>query len=471
MIRTIRTVPAGPAGTASRQRSRLPGRRPLIAASLAFFIVQLDVTVVNVALEAIRHDMGGSRGDQQWIVAGYTVALAAGMLTAGSMGDRFGARRMCMLGLLVFAGASALCSVAPTMPTLIAARVLQGLGAAAQLPCSLALIVRQFPDTRQRAHALAIWGGMGSLGMAAGPVAGGTLIALADWRAIFLVNVPFCLATALMLRRWVAESPVHRERALDVPGLVLGSVALASLIGGLIEAGQLGWGRPIPLVLTGGGIVVGVAFVGVERRHSAPMLPLALFAGRQFSAAGGAGLIFNGCFYGTLLCVSLFLQGPLAQSVFRTGMLVLPMTMAIGLGSALSGRLIARFGPRPPMLAGYGFGALGAAILLATGPAGPLPLVVAGSTVMGLCSIAMPAMTAVAMSAVPPQRTGLASGVLNTARQAGGALGAAVLGALLGGAGVRLPLGVPMAVVIAAYGVGIGCTLLATSTSSTRDGD
>ncbi|HWE88446.1 MAG TPA: MFS transporter [Pseudonocardiaceae bacterium] len=459
---------AGPAG----------GRRParaLIAASLAFFVVQLDVTVVNVALAAIRHDLGGGRGDQQWIVAGYTVALAAGMLTAGSMGDRLGSRRVCGWGLLVFGGASALCAVAPDMSALIAARVLQGLGAAAQLPCSLALIVRQFPDARGRAHALGVWGGMGSLGMAAGPVAGGTLIALVGWRAIFLVNVPFCVITAILIRRWAAESPRSRERKLDPAGLILGTVALASVIGGLIEAGQMGWAQtggarigwaqPIPLVLMIGGGLVGVLFLAVERRRRAPMLPPSLFASRRFSAASVAGMVLNAGFYGTLLCVSLFLQGPLAQPVFRAGMLVLPMTATIGIGSMLSGRITARFGPRLPMVAGFGFGAVGAAILLASGPSGPLTVVVVGATVLGLASIAMPALTAAAMSAAPAGRTALASGVLNTARQAGGAFGAAVFGALLG-ADPALPLGIPMAIAIAAYGIAIGASVLATDRRS-----
>jgi DHA2 family methylenomycin A resistance protein-like MFS transporter len=438
-------------------------RLALVALCLAFFIVQLDVTVVNVALEAIRRDLGGGLNDQQWIVASYTIALAAGMLTAGSTGDRLGSRRICMFGLVTFAIGSAICAIAPSMHILIAARTLQGAGGAALLPCSLALIIQQFRDPRERAHALGIWGGIASVGMAAGPVVGGVLIAVAGWRSIFLVNVPFCAVTAIMMYSWVGESPRHREQKLDLAGLILGVLSLSCITGGIIETGQIGWNQPLPLLLMASGTVVGVTFVVVERRHSSPMLPLSIFASRQFTAATAAGLIFNFCLYGTLLCVSLFLQGPLALSAFKTGMLVLPLTIAVGIGATLSGRLTARFGPRAPMLIGYSLGAAGATALLVTGPSGPLPLLILGSTVLGFCSIAMPAMTSVTMSAVEPTRTGIASGVLNTARQAGGALGVAILGALLSINGPPgMSLRVPMVIVIAAYTVAIGCTLIST---------
>jgi len=347
------------------------------------------------------------------------------------MGDRFGARRVCVLGLITFAGASALCALAPSLPVLIAARALQGVGASALLPCSLSLIVQQFPDPRQRAHALGIWGGIASIGMAAGPVVGGALIALATWRSIFLVNIPFCVITVLMTYRWVAEARQRRNTTRDPCGLVVATVALSALTGGLIEAGQLGWLQPIPLTLILCGLLAGAVLINIERRHPEPMLPLQIFASRRFSAGTAAGAIFNFCLYGTLLCVSLFLQGPLRQPAPTTGLTILPVTIAVGIGATISGRLTARFGPRIPMLIGYSLGAIGAALLMVTGPSGPLPLVVFGSVTLGFCSIAMPAMTSVVMSAVTASRTGLASGVLNTARQAGGALGAAVLGALL----------------------------------------
>ncbi len=445
--------------TAATTRSR--PRLALVALCLAFFVVQLDATVVNVALETIGRDLGGGLGDQQWIVASYTVALAAGMLTAGSLGDRYGARRVCVVGLVVFGLASAACALAPTIGWLVAARTLQGVGAAGLLPCSLALIVGQFPHPEKRAGALGIWGGIGSLGMATGPVVGGSLIALADWRAIFLVNVPVCLVTIVLTSVSVVESS-RRERRTDPVGLVLGIVALGALTGGVIEAGQRGWTDPLSLGLVVVGLLGGVVFVLAERRRAEPMLPMTMFSSRPFSGGTVAGGVFNFCLYGTLLVVSLFLQGTLGQSAFRAGMFVLPLTVAVGFGATLSGRLTARFGPRPPMLGGYVMGALGTGILALAGSGGPLWLVVTGSVVLGFCSIAMPAMTSVTMSGVDAAHTGLGSGVLNTARQAGGALGAAVFGTLLTVGGAESLTG-PMIAALLAYLVAIGATVVATA--------
>jgi MFS transporter, DHA2 family, methylenomycin A resistance protein len=441
-------------------------RLALAAACLGFFVIQLDATVVNVALDAIRADLGGGLPDQQWVVASYTVALAAGMLTAGSMGDRFGSRRVCLWGLAVFALASVACAVASGVLVLVAARTLQGVGAAALLPCSLALIVQQFADPRERAHALGVWGGVSGIGMAAGPVAGGVLVATAGWRAIFLVNVPVCLAAIVMIRRWAAESPARQAGPLDIPGLLFGTSALGCLAGGIIEAGQLGWAHPLPLVLVAGGVLLVPVFVAVERRAGEPMLPVRIFASRRFSAGTGVGFLFNFCLYGSLLCLSLFLQGPRGQSAFAAGMQIFPLTVAICTGATLSGRLTARFGPRVPMLLGLAAGATGAGLLAF---AGPPQVIEAGAVLLGFCSFAMPAMTSVVMSGVESDRAGLGSGVLNTARQAGGALGAAVLGGLLV-VGSGMSLLVPMGVTVAAYVVAMGLALLATSSQPRGSG-
>jgi DHA2 family methylenomycin A resistance protein-like MFS transporter len=454
-LRPASDTSPSPGRTAPRQRAAAAA---LISVCLGFFVIQLDVTIVNVALPAIQREIGGSLAGLQWIIDAYTLALASIMLTAGSAADRIGARKVFVFGLTTFAIGSAACAAAPTLSVLIAARAVQGLGASALLPCSLALLVHLFPDPRARARALGVWGGMGSLGVALGPVLGGALVALAGWRSIFLVNVPVCLLTVALLRRYVRESPVNPARRTDFPGLLLAVLTLAGLTSGFISAGQLGWLNPVPGALLAAGLIAAWFFVRTERRQSAPMLPLGLFRSRDLTGATGVGLLFNMVLYGALLCLSLFLQQARHESVLVTGLLLLPMSVVVGAGSLASGRLTARFGPRPPMIAGLMLGAAGAALLATTGTGTSLWLVTGGSILLGLVSLAMPAMTAVVVSAVGPERAGIASGVLNAARQAGGALGVAVLGSLLGSAalpggrsGHALNLHVPLAVATAGY--------------------
>jgi MFS transporter, DHA2 family, methylenomycin A resistance protein len=431
----------------------------LISVCLGFFVIQLDVTIVNVALPAIQREIGGSLAGLQWVVDAYTLALASIMLTAGSTADRIGARKVFAYGLIAFAAGSAACAAAPTLSVLIAARAVQGLGASALLPCSLALIVHQFPDPGARARALGVWGGMGSLGVALGPVIGGVLVSLAGWRSIFLVNVPVCLLTVFLLRRYARESPLNPARRTDLPGLLLGVVSLAGLTAAFITAGQLGWLSPVPGALLASGAAAGWLLVRTERRQASPMLPLVLFRSREFSGAIGVGVLFNMLIYGSLLCMSLFLQQARHESVLVTGLLMLPMSVTVGVGALASGRLTARFGPRPPILAGLTLAVAGAA-LVATLGSGTLLWLVLGGSILGLVSLAMPAMTAVVVGAAAPRYAGVASGILNTARQSGGALGVALLGSLLG-SGHALNLRIPLAAAAGGYLVALALAWIA----------
>ena len=455
MTATSDTAGRRPGGQASGPRRRWLSGAALLSVCLGFFVIQLDVTIVNVALPAIQRQIGGSLAGLQWVVDAYTLALASIMLTAGSAADRAGARKVFAAGLCVFAVGSAACAAAPALGVLIAARAVQGLGASALLPCSLALLVHQFPDPRARARALGVWGAMGSAGVALGPVLGGALVAAAGWRSIFLVNVPVCLVTVVLLRRYASESPKNPRRRTDVPGLLLGVTTLAGLTACFITAGQHGWLTPLPLALLGAGLVAGWLFLRAERGTRHPLLPLELFRSRELSGATGVGLIFNLVLYGSLLCLSLFLQQARHESVLATGLLLLPMSVVVGAGSLASGPLTARLGPRPPMIAGLAMGAAGAAVLATVGPGTSLVLILAGSVLLGLVSLAMPAMTAAVVGAAGPEHAGVASGVLNAARQSGGALGVAVLGSLLGGPGHALSLHVPLLAATAGYLVAV----------------
>ncbi|HEX5302206.1 MAG TPA: MFS transporter [Streptosporangiaceae bacterium] len=426
----------------------------LLSACLGFFVIQLDVTIVNVALPAIQREIGGTLAGLQWVIDAYTLALASIMLTAGATADRVGARKIFTAGLTVFAVGSAACAAAPALGVLIAARAVQGLGASALLPCSLALLVHQFPDPRARARALGVWGGMGSVGVALGPVAGGALVAAVGWRSIFLVNVPICLLTVVLLRRFARESPTHPDRRTDVPGLLLGVTMLAALTASFITAGGQGWTRPLPGALLVVGAGAAWAFIRAERRHPHPVLPLKLFTNKNLSGATAVGLIFNLVLYGSLLCLSLYLQTTRHESVLATGLLLLPMSATVGLGSLASGRLTAHLGPRTPMIAGLALAGAGTALLATAGPETSITLILAGSILLGLVSLAMPAMTAAVVGAAGPEHAGVASGVLNAARQSGGALGVAVLGSLLGH-GSELSLHVPLLVATAGYLVAI----------------
>ena len=434
----------------------------LVSVCLGFFVIQLDVTIVNVALPVIQRQVGGSVGGLQLVIDAYTLALASVMLTAGSQADRIGARRVFTAGLVVFGIGSAACAAAPTLGVLIAARAIQGLGASALLPCSLALIAHQFPDAGQRARALGVWGGMGALGVALGPVIGGGLVAVAGWRWIFLVNVPVCALTVVLLRRHVRESPPDPSRRTDLPGLFLGVASLAGLTGGFITAGEQGWLAPLPGALLSAGLVAGLLLVRTERRRETPMLPLGLFRSVNLSVATGVGVLFNLCLYGALICLSLFLQQARHESALATGLLILPMSVAVGIGSVASGPLTARLGARVPMIAGLALAGAGAALLATAGPDAPLALLTGGSVLLGLCSLAMPAMTAVAVGSAGREHAGVASGILNAARQAGGALGVALLGALLASsatAGRGMTLHLPLTVAAVGYLLAIGLAL------------
>jgi MFS transporter, DHA2 family, methylenomycin A resistance protein len=425
----------------------------LTAISLGFLMITLDATIVNVALGPIGNDLGEAVSAAQWIVNGYTLAFAALLLTAGALADRLGLRTGFLAGLAVFAVGSAACAGATSLAGLIAARVVQGAGAAALMPCSLALIAHMFPDPDDRRRALGVWGGASGIGLAAGPVLGGIVTAALGWRAIFLVNVPIAAVGAQLLRRHVPETPRHRH-PLDLPGQTISTLGLAALTGGFITVGSQGWGASLTLALLTAGIVSTAGFALLERNVGYPMIDPVLFRERTFPIALALGSIFNFCLYGSLFCLAIDLHRAHGLGPLDTGLALLPMTIVTGSMAFLSGHLVNRIGEWTAIVVGLAAGA-GGALLIALAPTGGIATLILSSLPIGVTAVAMPAMTAVAMSHAPPQRVGLASGVFNASRQTGGALGVAVLGALLSAGNGHLALDAAFLAAACVYAGGI----------------
>jgi len=388
----------------------------------------LDTTIVNVALPRIGTDLHGGVSFLQWVVDSYTLVFAALLLSAGAACDILGARRIYLSGLAVFALLSACCALAPNGALLIAARAVQGLGAAALIPGSLALLAAAYPNPAARAKAIGIWGGVGGIAAAVGPVLGGALIAALGWRAVFWVNLPVvAVAVWLTLRHTPNPAPAH-HRHLDLPGQATAVLALCAITYAVIEAAHTSW-TPRTVIILLVGVAAALGFLLIERAKPDPMLPLSLFRNRSFSVASFVGLALNLGFYGQFFVLTLYFQHYRGYGPLTAGLALAPQALGAVIGSPLGGRATARFGPFVTMLAGLLVGAAAFASLLTFTRTTPYaviaPLIFAAG--FGI-SLAMPAATAGAVSAAPDQYAGIAGGVVNSARQTGSVFGVAVLG-------------------------------------------
>jgi MFS transporter, DHA2 family, methylenomycin A resistance protein len=424
----------------------------LAAISAGFLMITLDATIVNVALGAIGHDLGGSPSIAQWVVDGYTVAFASLLLLAGSLADRIGARKGFVVGLALFVLASAACALADSVGFLIAARVAQGVGAAWLMPCSLALIVQTFGEPLERRRALAVWGAVSGVGLASGPVVGGILVSSVGWRAIFLANVPVGLAAAWLLMRHADETP-RRRRPLDLPGQLFAVLGLAAVTAGFISAGARGWTGGLTLMFVLAGSVALAVFVLLERTGRRPLIDTAIFRNTPFTTAVVIGFLFNFCLYGSIFCLAVGLERSRRLSALDTGFALLPMTAATAVMALLAGRLVPRLGEWRVLFAGLALGAVGATLVSLNGSHAPLGLLLVSTVPIGFTALAMPAMTGLAMTTAREYGPGLSAGVFNTSRQAGGALGVAVLGSVLtADSGLLRPVFV---LVACAYGLAV----------------
>ncbi|MFL9874584.1 MFS transporter [Paraburkholderia megapolitana] len=445
--------------------------RILATVSVAFVVTQLDVTIVNIALARIGTDLQANVAGLQWIVDAYTLSFAVLMLSAGVLGDRLGARRTFAAGIALFALASLACGLATNATTLVAARALQGIGAAAMLPNSLALLNQACRhDPKLRARAVGLWTAAGAVSIAAGPVIGGLLIAAFGWRSIFLVNLPLCVAGFIATFAWVpgparstaaSSNATQSPRGLDLPGQCLAVVTLTAFTAAVIEWRPLGLTHPL---VAGGfvlALVAGSLFIAVERRVRAPMMPLPLFGNRTFSASVLFGICVNLTYYGVVFVLSLYLQRVRGDTPLQAGLAFLPLTGGFLISNVASGWVVARYGVRVPMIVGALTAALGYGLLhFVNADTSLVGLLVPFLLIPSGMGLAVPAMTTAVLASVEPQRAGTASAILNTARQAGGAVGVATFGALASGAGVaHIVFGVQAATAVSAGLLLIGAVL------------
>jgi EmrB/QacA subfamily drug resistance transporter len=406
----------------------------LFLACLAQFMVILDVSVVNVALPSIRHALKFSEADLQWVVNAYTVTFAGFLLLGGRAADLLGRQRVFVAGLILFALASLFGGVSDSQTMLIAARAAQGLGGAVIAPASLSILTTTFAEGSERNRALGIWGAMGAAGGSAGAVLGGILTDALSWRWILFINVPIGLLAAVATVYYISESRnENATRHFDLAGAVSATLGLTLLVLGIVNTTVDGWGSSKTLVLIAAGVVLLAVFVLIEGKFArAPLMPLRIYRSRLLSAANGAVLLMGAAMFAMWFFVSLYLQEVLGYSPLKAGIAFLPMTVAIAACAMITSRIVLRIGAKPPMLFGMISAAVGLLWFANVPVADHYVSSVLGPSILvaiGFGTAFVPA-TIAGTAGVAPQEAGLASGLINTSRLFGGALGLAVLAAL-----------------------------------------
>ncbi len=411
----------------------LQGRWVLFATVLGSGVVGIDATAVNVATPAIGAEFDAGLSSLQWTLNAYTVALAGLLLLGGSLGDRFGRRRVFTIGVVWFAAASLLCAIAPSVEALIAARALQGVGGALLTPGSLAIIQASF-HRDERGAAIGAWSGLGGIAIAVGPLLGGYLVDAVSWRLIFLLNLPISAAVIVVAQRHVPETRDPARARLDPVGAALVAIGLAGVTYGLIEGPGSGWDDPVVLATLVGGVAALVAFVVSQRIGRHPMLPLEIFSSAQFTAANLVTFLVYAALGGAIFLLAIQLQASLGYTALGAGLSLVPMTIVMLLLSVRAGRLAQRIGPRLPMTAGPLLAAVGLALMTRIDAGSGyathvLPAVLVFA--LGLSFTVAP-LTATVLAAASDEHAGVASGINNDVARIGGLLAVAVLPPLAG---------------------------------------
>jgi EmrB/QacA subfamily drug resistance transporter len=425
LVRPMLAVPPAPARMTTEQRFTL------LATGLGLFMIFLDALIVNVALPAIQADFRIGEAGLQWVVTTYSIGMAVAIMSGATLADMHGRRKLYVGGIVLFTASSIACGMAVTLDMLNIARTVQGIAAATVNVTSLALVSAAFPEPKQKARAIGIWTAIASTATAIGPTLGGLLVQSSGWRSIFLVNVPVGILAVILTLRFVAESRDVRERRFDVPGQLLFAFAVGAFAYAVIEGPKIGWLSATILALFALAAGALTAFVRSERRSRDPMMDLALFRDRTYSLA--IVTIFSVLFsiYGMLLVTTQYLQNVRGYSPTDTGLLLLPFSATVTIVSLKAGRLVGKVGTRAPILFGLSSLIVGLAIMIVS----MQPSIV--GVVIGLifaalgCALCLTPITSLAMTAVPPERAGMASGIMSAQRAIGSTVGFAILGSIL----------------------------------------
>ncbi|TMK69999.1 MAG: MFS transporter [Actinobacteria bacterium] len=404
--------------------------------SVATFMLLLDITVVNTALPAIQQDLGGSFSDLQWVIDAYTLSLAALVLTAGSLADRFGRRRLFAIGLVIFSVASLVAALSPDPTFLNVSRAVQGIGGAIMFAVSLALVAQEFPAGRERGMAMGIYGATIGIAVAIGPLVGGLLTDGLGWQSVFLLNVPIGAAATAITYWKLRESRDPNATRVDWPGLATFSTALFLLVLALVRGNDEGWGSALIVSLLASSAVLMAAFVTIERRVAQPMLPLGLFRRRAFTGVQLAAFAVSGSLFALFLYLTLYLQNFLGFSPIEAGVRYLPITVASFVVAPLAGMALARVQARYLMSGGLVLTGVGLALMAGLHMDSGWTALLAGFLISGIgVGLLNPVIADVALSVVPKERSGMAAGINDTFRQVGIAVGIAAWGAVFLGAG------------------------------------
>ncbi|MCA1219227.1 MFS transporter [Streptomyces sp. 8L] len=412
-----------------RRLRALPTWAVVLIACAGQFLVVLDVSVVNVALPSMRTDLGMSEGGLQWVLNAYSIAFAGFMLLGGRAADLFGQKRTFLLGLAVFTAASLAGGLAQQSWQLLAARAVQGLGAAVLAPATLTLLTSAVPAGPARVRAVGTWAAVGAAGGAAGGLVGGTLTDLLSWRWVLLINVPVGALVLASGALWLAERRGGRGRRLDLPGAVLVTAGLAVLSYGIVQTERSGWGAAATLVPLAGGLALLAAFLVLEARTREPLMPLKVFRTRAVAAANAAMFVFGATSFATWFFMTVYAQNVLHYTPFEAGLALVPSSLSIVLGSKAAPALMHRIGPRTVAVLGGTVAAAGFAWQSRFSAHGGFATSILGPGVLVMIGLGMATtpLAALATGGADPEDAGLVSGVVNTARTMGGALGLAVL--------------------------------------------